>query len=270
MRALHRSNKSTYGFEMVSHNHSITNYDYEHDLLCEKKDLMTQMTYLPELDWDVYWKTVRARRWDNLPELLEKGVYERAGLDRLLTIVGDMQSHLGRDRDWEILDVGCNTGLFSVGLAALGNRVTGIDNMIVDQQGRYEPLRLPQTLKAIASTHEALTLRRADLFQWIERNRRQWDVILLLSVAHQWEFGYAHQPATAQRPKRIEKIMQRLVASCRRIVYYEAPIEEPGFETDYGRRFIERFVGDGVRLSEVARTVGSAGYPRQLFRIERR
>lgn len=226
---------------------------------------MDGRTYLPPLDFAALSDALRARAWDRLPALVE-GLdnYDRLGLDRLLIIAADLQERMGRMDGLDVLDVGCNNGLFSVGLAALGNRVTGIDNLAVDGQARYEALRLPAQG---AGTARLLTMDVGGLLA--SEPAAQWDVTLLLSVTHQWEFGYAHDRSTAISPERIRELMNELVTRTRACLYYECPVEEPGFAPGYGWEFIERFVQAPVRMNDLGLTVGSSGYPRQLFRIDR-
>lgn len=226
---------------------------------------MTDRTYLPALDVEAFLDALHARDWTALPALVKDlDNYDRLGLDRLMLIINDMQERLGRLDGLEILDIGCNSGLFSLGLAGLGNRVTGIDNLAINGQARYRELLLPGRAGAQI---RLLTLDAAELLA--REPAAQWDIVLLLNVVHHWEFGYAQDKKTALSEDRIQELMAEIIGRTRDALYIETPWDEPGIPPGYGWQFLERFVKIPVRLSELGLTVGPGGYLRQFFRITR-
>lgn len=227
---------------------------------------MSDRTYLPNIDHNRLWEIIHSRQWNQLEQEVRGQRYERLGLDRLLTIAMDMRLTFGTWSGFDILDVGCNNGLFCVGLAALGNRVVGLDSGVIAVQRLYQPLDLDRHGNPPVSS---VSLRREDIRQFLAAQNRQWDIVLLLSIAHHWEQGYALSGEAAFEPDEIRRVMERLVDSCRLAMYYECPLQEPGFALGYGRSFLERYVKSPLRVSEITLTVGPNGYIRQLLRVER-
>jgi SAM-dependent methyltransferase len=227
-------------------------------------------TYLPNIDAKRICEMFRGGDWGMLQEELKAAGYERVGFDRLLTIILDMQATFGRWGGFDVLDVGCNTGLFSYGMAAFGNRVVGIDSSVIDTQQRYDELS-PGVVRDGAADDPAgagVVLRRADIREFLRHDDRCWDIILLLSVAHHWETGYAHSGLDVFPPEEISWVIGRLTQSVRYAIYYECPLDEPGFEPSYGRKFLDRFAGRKLAVSRVGLTVGPNGYTRELLRLE--
>jgi len=227
---------------------------------------MSTRTYLPNIDGSRIWEIFRTRQWTLLEQELQSQSYERVGLDRALQILLDMRSRFGAWSGFDVLDVGCNTGLFSYALAGMGNHVTGLDSGAVNVQKLYQKLEL--AAQNTASPSDATFLHQ-DIRQFLRRHQRQWDFVLLLSVAHHWQFGYAHSGQRAFSSDETQCVMDRLLRSFRYALYYECPLHEPGFPPGYGRTMLERYATQPLHLSEVALTVGPNGYVRQLLRVER-
>ena len=175
--------------------------------------------------------------------------FERLGLDRALLIAADILLRTGRCDGFSVLDVGCNTGAIGDALAALGNAVSGIDSGVVDEQGSYEPLR---------------DVRRIDLGDFLEADARSWDFMLLLSVVHHWESGYAMSGKPIYPPERIRRIFATIAQRTKYGVYLEMPLDEPGFTPDFSESFLKKYCGDFAPV-EINRTIGPNGFLRRLY-----
>lgn len=226
------------------------------------------INYLPELGNERLYDLILTECWSELNRNISDIHYERVGIDRLLSIVVDIQNRFGKNGGFNILDVGCNNGLFSVGMAAFGNHIVGIDNYAINTQKKYDELRFDETQRK-----RNFTLINQDISDFLkEQKNNDWDFALLLSVAHQWEYGYAHSGEHKFLDDEIHKIFNAIMKKTKLAVYYECPFDEPGFEIGYGMKFLEKYLDDlhefGINLIE--ETVGPNGYPRQLYRIERR
>lgn len=191
--------------------------------------------------------------------------FERIGLDRFYAIANDIERNYGKCYGFSVLDVGCNNGLISDLLACQGNRVLGIDSCIIDTQGRYEEL-----LTTFGSEHFA-TLQKKELYDLLNETNDSYDFVLLLSVAHQWEYGYANQESSRIRESEISYMMNALWQRTHNAIYYECPINEPGFPENYGISFLSRFIADyhNISIVKVCETVASNGYIRHLYRLSR-
>ena len=77
-------------------------------------------TYLPELGISDLVHALESRDWSAVQEQLGQQQYERMGLDRALAIASDLFAHHDTLKGLRILDVGCNNGLVSKVLSALG------------------------------------------------------------------------------------------------------------------------------------------------------
>lgn len=226
------------------------------------------MNYLPNIYHRDLYELILTRNWSLLVSQLEKLDYDRIGLDRLLTVVQDMENNFGPNHKSHILDVGCNNGFFSVGLAGFGYKVTGIDSYVIDKQNRYESLKLEED-----TTIPDLHFVNEDILPYLKQNENEaWDFVLLFSVAHQWEYGYAHSGENKFTPEENRYIINEICSKVKKAVYYECPFDEPGFEVGYGFKYLERYLNhfDKYQITFVEETVGSSGFPRQLYRIERR
>jgi len=227
-------------------------------------------SYLPHIDATKLWQIIGAKSWRDLVayiESIDKSTYERLGFDRLLTIVLDCIKRFGFCEGLKILDVGCNTGLFSISMAALGNKVTGLDNFVIDVQELYDQIRFPFINKISAR----LNLVKQDILEFCDVDTNVWDIILLLSVAHHWESGYAKSQTNKYTEAQISKVFNKLFTSFRKAIYYECPLEEPGFPFGYGYHMLQKYVNNfaSYKLYEIEITIGPNGYLRQLLRIER-
>lgn len=178
--------------------------------------------------------------------------YERLGIDRALLIASDILIRYGRVDGFSVLDVGCNTGLIGRILGVLGNRIDAIDNAAVDVQGSYE--RLSGVVKA-------------DLFDYLETNNFRWDFVLLLSVVHHWESGYAMSGSAMYSESVIHEIFATLKKRTSCGIYLELPLEEPGFTAEFSDGFVKKYCRD-FQISEINRTVGTNGFQRRLFYLD--
>lgn len=224
--------------------------------------------YLPSIDSRVLYNQILTKSWGDLGRSIFATNFERIGIDRLLTIILDMEQTYGRSKGFSFLDVGCNNGFFSTGFSAFGNKVCGLDNYVINNQKIYGDLELKET-KGIPN----LTLTNNDILDFLNENEKtRWDFILLLSVAHQWEYGYAKSGENKFSISEIKYIINTLFKNTNYAVYYECPFDEPGFDVGYGYAFLERYLDnlDDFRIKLVDETVGSNGYSRHLFRVERR
>ena len=210
------------------------------------------MRYLPEISEE------NLRRYLLNPDsaflaAIEKQDYERLGLDRALLIAADIQLRQGRIDGFSMLDVGCNSGLIGRALGVLGNSVVGIDNAAVDAQGCYDALS---------------GVQKSDLFDYLAVNGQQrWDYVLLLSVAHHWESGYAMNGKAIYTEAQIHKIFATLKARTTSGIYLEIPLNEPGFTPDFSDTFMKKYCWE-FQIFEINRTVGTNGFQRRLFYLD--
>lgn len=228
---------------------------------------ISEFNYLPEVEYDKFRKAVLSNNWSALYSEIIKGQFERIGLDRLLLIMDDIRRRYGRTNGFSLLDVGCNNGFFSKGFAAFGNKVDSIDNYIINIQNLYSPFTLRNEQQEEPVCYEAIDIR--DYLQ--NYSHKTWDFVFLLSVAHQWEFGYAHSGEGKFSEKEIRETLQRILSRTNKAIYYECPYDEPGFEFNYGTKFIYKYLDNllDYSIKHVNFTTGSNGYMRRLLRIER-
>lgn len=227
------------------------------------------INYLPGIDSEYLYKLVMTESWGELEAVITNENCERVGLDRFLTITQDLENRYGKSKGFEILDVGCNNGFFSVGLSANGNNVCGLDSYIINSQNKYDNL----SGFTVSTNIPHLKLINQDIIDFLASEKgKKWDIVLLLSVAHQWEFGYAQTGEGKFSYDEIKNIVNTLFSSINYAVYYECPFNEPGFELGYGYNFLMRHLDDfdKYRIELIEETVGSNGYPRHLYRVERR
>ncbi len=209
------------------------------------------MRYLPEIDE----KTLRDRLLNPDSDFLsgmENQNYERLGLDRALLIAADILIRQGRCNGFSILDVGCNSGLIGKVLEILGNNIAAIDNGAVDTQGCYESLS---------------GVLKVDLFDYLTANHSRWDFVLLLSVVHHWESGYAMNGNAVYSEQRIHEIFDILKQRTDYGIYMELPLCEPGFSGDFSDDFMKKYCG-GFQIFEINRTIGTNGFQRRLFYLD--
>lgn len=223
-----------------------------------------ELSYLPNTDSKELYQIFIQRDWEHLNQILENSGYERLGFDRLFIILSDLQQRFGNTK-MKILDVGCNNGLFSFGLAALGHRVTGIDNGIIDTQKRYDKLQFMD----VVNTHLELNFFDAKIEDYLDTTEEKWDCILLLSILHQLEGGYAFDETSKYTPEKVTELVNKLFSRGSKVIYYECPYDEPGFELLAGLHFLDRHLINRERFSieEIAKTVGPNGVIRQLYAI---
>lgn len=218
-------------------------------------------TYLPEASIFDIVHALDSQDWTAIEEKLSSQEYERLGLDRALTIASDLLARHHTLRGLRILDVGCNNGLISKTLSGLGCDVVGIDNGDVDSQGLYSTLQ-SQTQFAGFEFH------RTDLADFIQSDSGYWDCILLLSVTHHWETGYAMSGERRYSDEDIRQLLAKLFQKTKRSIYYECPCNEPGFETGFGVNFLHRFCIELPKLRPLGYTVGPNGYLRELWALD--
>lgn len=221
------------------------------------------LTYLPNIEPQELLGCFRAQDWERLNSLIGQTGYERLGFDRLFIILSDLQERFGEQR-LSILDVGCNNGLFSYCLSAIGHNVTGVDNGIIDTQKRYEKLSFYSGTGDLS-----LSFVNDRIEDYLSACTKHWDCLLLLSVLHQFEHGYAHNDQSRYSQDRIRELVNLVFSRADKIIYYECPYDEPGFEFQYGLTFLDRFLTDRNKyaVEEIAKTAGPNGVIRQMFAI---
>ncbi len=218
-------------------------------------------TYLPELSISDLVHAFSSCDWSAVEEKLGKQQYERLGLDRAMSIVTDLYDRHGSLQGLKILDVGSNNGLVSKTLAAFGCDVVGIDNGDVDGQGMYSDLQT-------GSIFSGFEFQRKDLADFLNSDKRSWDCILLLSVAHHWETGYAMSGNRRYSDEDIKELLEKLFQKSKLNVYYECPSDEPGFVSGFGINFLFRYCNNLPKLRMLGHTIGPNGYPRELWALD--
>lgn len=223
------------------------------------------LSYLPNIDSERLFRIFLQRDWDQLNHVLSNNDFERIGFDRLFIILSDLYKRFGNTK-MKILDVGCNNGLFSYALAALGHEVTGVDSGIINCQKRYDALQFMDT-----SNHSWLKLAFVDskIEDYLATTDKQWDCILLLSILHQLEGGYAFDETSKYVPEKIKELVSNLFSRGNKIIYYECPYDEPGFEMLSGLHFLDKYLTNRncFSIEEIAKTVGPNGVIRQMYAI---
>jgi SAM-dependent methyltransferase len=218
-------------------------------------------TYLPEINIDDLINAIWTNNWSNVEEKIFPQKYERVGIDRALSIVIDLIDSHQNLPNLKILDVGCNNGLIANVLAALKCDVTGIDNGAVDSQEIYKNLKHQYQSGAIK-------FQNVDLLDLLKSHENYWDCIFLLSVTHHWETGYAMSGKRKYSDNDIHTIFVELFRRTRLTIYYECPLNEPGFEAGSGVDFLHRFCIEPPKLRFLGNTIGPNGYLRQLWAID--
>jgi SAM-dependent methyltransferase len=170
-----------------------------------------------------------------------------------------------------VLDVGCSSGLFSLGLAAAGYRVSGVDsNIAADVQGFYpeKPLSIAERLKADLP-HADVTFIQGDVADVLATETACYDVCLLLSVVHQWFAGYALTGVGVKPLDRIEDTLRALVSHVTRVIYYEGP-EDDAAAAAMHLRLPAWFIETGLlqAATPIAVSAAANGSLRTLYRME--
>jgi SAM-dependent methyltransferase len=217
-------------------------------------------TYLPELPLSALFTGLHSDNWNEVDECLNGQNYERLGLERALMIATDMLDRFGSLKGIRVLDVGCNNGLFSKTLSVLGCDVVGIDNMAIDGQGLYHQI-------AAKKPDTGFTYHNADLLDFLREYQTKWDCVLLLSVAHHWETGYAMSGNRMYSDADISHILQTLRDRTRYAIFYECPMNEPSFSMAAGLDFLARHMDYLPPIESLGKTIGPNGYPRELLKI---
>lgn len=218
-------------------------------------------TYLPELSISEILNAVESQEWEPIAKALEQQQYERLGLDRALAIALDIFSRHESLKNIRVLDVGCNNGLLAKILTALGCYVVGIDNGDVDNQGIYTEI-ISQTSLADFEFHQK------DLADFLKYDTHYWDCVLLLSVTHHWETGYAMTGKRRYSDLDIRILLRKLFERTRSNIYYECPSNEPGFEAGFGINFLFRYCNELPKIRSLGNTIGPNGYLRQLLALD--
>lgn len=218
-------------------------------------------TYLPELKISYLMTGLYTSNWSEVDHALTEQEYERLGLERALAIVSDLFIRFGSLQGLQILDVGCNNGLFAKTLATLGCCVVGIDNADINDQGLYGDLQT----EAVSQGFE---FHQIDLQDFLRSDDRLWDCVLLLSVTHHWETGYAMSGKRRYVDEDIRCIFNTLLQRTKRSIYYECPFNEPGFAPNAGIAFLLRHLADLPRMKLLGQTIGPNGYLRELWNLE--
>jgi len=218
-------------------------------------------TYLPELSISDLVHGLASQDWATVEEKLSRQQYERLGLDRALAIASDLLARHQSLRGLRILDVGCNNGLVTKVLSALGCSVVGIDNGDVDSQRLYSDLQ-SQTQFA------GFELHTNDLAEFLKVDDRYWDCILLLSVMHHWETGYAMSGKRRYSDDNIGRLLTTMFQRTRLSIYYECPFSEPGFEAGFGVYFLLRYCSELPKTRPLGHTIGPNGYLREFWALD--
>lgn len=227
---------------------------------------MTNYKYLPDIQSDDFINFIKKGDWEEVIKYLENLEFERVGLDRVVTILKDIYENYYRTDKFKFLDIGCNNGMIAFVLACMGNRATGVDNFAIDTQQVYEKLKF---LNQENSSNTNFINK--DISDFLKDNNEQFDFTLLLSVTHQWEFGYAHSGEMKKDNEEIKKIIDNIINITNKAIYYECPVNEPGFEVNYGIKFLYKYLDkkSNVKITKIANTTASNGYIRELYRIEK-
>jgi SAM-dependent methyltransferase len=218
-------------------------------------------TYLPILSVSDLVHALMSQDWTSVEDKLGRQDYERLGLDRALAIASDLIARHQSLSGLRILDVGCNNGLIANVLSALGCSVVGIDNGDVDDQGLYSDLQ-SQTQFLGFEFH------RKDLAEFLDVERRNWDCILLLSVTHHWETGYAMSGKRHYSDEVIGRLLATMFRQTRLSIYYECPSSEPGFEFGFGINFLLRYCKELPKIRSLGHTIGPNGYLREFWALD--
>ncbi len=220
------------------------------------------MNVLDAIRWGDYQAVV-----DALPSA---STFERAGIDRLLLILNDL-NELGLKCPRRVLDVGCNSGLFSLGLGLLGYDVVGIDdNVAAMSQGWYPepPLSLAERGRLQLKLMERVRFETIDATAFVDRSQPAFDICLLLSVVHQWFQGYASTPLGAKPEAEIERTLRRIAALTRDVLYFEGP----EYETDARKQTLslpDWFVAAGLfrEVTVLGTSATALGDLRTIYRL---
>ncbi len=218
-------------------------------------------TYLPEINVSDFVHALESHDWTTIQRKLSYQDYERLGFDRALAIASDLLACHQSLRGLRILDVGCNNGLVTKVLSGLSCTVVGIDNGDVDSQGLYSDLQ-SQTQFAGFEFHNK------DLAEFLDTDDGYWDCILLLSVTHHWETGYAMSGKRHYSDEDIRNLLTALFRKTKRSIYYECPCSEPGFETGFGINFLLRYCNELPKLRSLGYTIGPNGYLREFWALD--
>lgn len=218
-------------------------------------------TYLPELAVSELMHAMASHDWSSIEIKLGNQHYERLGLDRALAIASDLIARNQSLQGLKVLDVGCNNGLVAKTLTTLGCYVVGIDNCDVDGQGLYSELHSD-------SQSAGFEYHKKDLAEFLYEDKRYWDCILLLSVAHHWETGYAMSGDRRYTDEEISCLLALLFRRTRMSIYYECPSNEPGFTAGFGVDFLFRHCSELPKVRGLGRTIGPNGYLRELWALD--
>lgn len=200
--------------------------------------------------------------------------YERAGVDRALTIAIDLAMR-GMHQGATILDVGCSTGTISRLLSEIGYHVTGIDSDVVAEVQHWQDRgSLVNHRKRMQSG--SCRLITANIADFLRSSRESFDVGLLLSVLHHFLEGYGYRGVGAVAADQLDSLLKRLCSCIRSHLYVEVPgpDEEKEMPPDPSRRFVFPlyFVQEGLcsRVEFLGASVATNGKPRRLYRVDLR
>lgn len=216
-------------------------------------------TYLPELNISDLVHAFASQDWTAVENNLGRQQYERLGLDRALAIASDLLSCHQSLQGLRVLDVGCNNGLVAKVLSALGCSVIGIDNGDVDSQGLYPHLQ---------NNFDGFEFYSKDISEFLEIDEGCWDCVLLLSVTHHWETGYAMSGTRRYTDDDIRCLLATLFRRTKKCIYYECPSSEPGFKAGFGVDFLLRFCSALPKLRSLGPTIGPNGYLREFWALD--
>jgi len=232
-----------------------------------------QLTYLPADPTGRLYRCLAHQDYEAFAtEIAAELPYERVGYDRLLAIWVDLQERQIAPPA-EVLDVGCNNGLFSLGLGAAGYRVTGIENNIATAAKSGYPARLLDEAITVRDRlgWQQVSFHEMDIADYLTRTTTTPAVGLLLSVVHQWFAGYASTGQGEKSLAEIEKILRAFFSRIGRVVYYEGPETEPA-AADVPLPLPQWFQTQGwvTHITPLAVSVAANSHLRTLYRLERR
>lgn len=218
-------------------------------------------TYLPNIDIADIVHAFASQDWSVVERKISAQQYERLGFDRALAIASDLLMRHQSLKGLRILDVGCNNGLVAKVLSALGCVVVGIDNGDVDSQGLYSDLKSQ-------SQFSGFEFHNNDLADFLDADKRYWDSIILLSVTHHWETGYAMSGNRRYSDEKIRNLLNKLFQRTRLSIYYECPSGEPGFASGFGFDFLLRYCNELPKTRFLGNTIGPNGYLREFWALD--
>lgn len=221
---------------------------------------MTSYNYLPQIPASALKQLFHQETQEEVNDFLSNYQYERLGLDRLMLILDDIKKY--HTLPGSFLDIGCNNGLLPLFLGLFNNPAIGIDNSIIDSQELYSNLSFLPVPKELP-----VELYSMDLKEFLlQFPRKRIDYVLLLSVMHHWQTGYAMSGKNVYSVSEIHLMLEELFQRVNIAVYFEFPTDEPGFHRNWDKEFIADFLQDKLNIVFLSESVGPNGYIRHLYK----